>query len=83
MRAGDVIAHRCAQPVVVVSRVVDGQQAAVLGVEQEQQPVEEHERGLADIGEVVITGTSASACARPGKARSKTTRERSWATCCS
>ena len=54
--AGDVVPHALAQPVVVVAGVVDGQQSPVLGVEHEQQPVEEHQRRLADIGEIVIAG---------------------------
>ena len=49
---GDIQSHPLLQPVVVVASVVYGQQAAVLGVEHEQQPVEEHQRRLADLGEV-------------------------------
>ena len=45
----DVVAHGFAQAVVVVAVVVDGQQVAVLGVEEEEQTVEEDERGLADV----------------------------------
>ena len=45
----DVVANGFAQAVVVVAAVVDGQQIAVLGVEEEEQAVEEDEGGLADI----------------------------------
>ena len=45
----DVVANGFAQAVVVVAAVVDGQQIAVLGVEKEEQTVEEDEGGLADI----------------------------------
>ena len=45
----DVVAHGFTQAVVVVAVVVDGQQIAVLGVEKEEQTVEEDEGGLADI----------------------------------
>ena len=44
---GDIIAYRLAQAVVFVTGVVDGEQPAVLGVEHEQQPVEEDQRGIA------------------------------------
>ena len=50
--AGDVVTHRRAQPVVLVTGVVDGQQAPVFGVEQEQQPVEEDQRRLPDLREI-------------------------------
>ena len=50
--AGDVVAHPLAQPVVVVAGVVDGEQAPVLGVEQEEQPVEEDQRRLARLREI-------------------------------
>ena len=43
---GDIVAHRLAQAVVVVAAVVDRQQVAVLGVEQEEQAVEEDQGGL-------------------------------------
>ena len=46
---GDVVAHGLAQAVVVVAAVVDGQQVAVLGVEEEEEAVEEDERGLAHV----------------------------------
>ena len=45
----DVVANGFTQAVVVVAAVVDGQQIAVLGVEEEEQTVEEDEGGLADI----------------------------------
>ena len=45
----DVVANGFTQAVVVVAAVVDGQQIAVLGVEKEEQTVEEDEGGLADI----------------------------------
>ena len=41
-----------AQAVVVVAAVVDGQQVAVLGVEEEEQAVEEDEGGLANVLQV-------------------------------
>ncbi len=50
--AGDVVAHPLAQPVVVVAGVVDGEQAPVLGVEQEEQPVEEDQRRLPRLREI-------------------------------
>ena len=43
----DIAAHLVAQPVVVVALVADRQQVAVLGIEDEQQPVEQDQRGLA------------------------------------
>ena len=46
---GDVVAHGLAQAVIVVAAVVDGQQVAVLGVEEEEEAVEEDERGLAHV----------------------------------
>ena len=58
--AGDVVPHALAQPVVVVAGVVDGQQSPVLGVEHEQQPVEEDQRGLADLCEVLAAGVCQS-----------------------
>ena len=45
----DVVAYGFAQAVVVVAAVVDGQQIAVLGVEKEEQTVEEDQGGLADM----------------------------------
>ena len=45
----DVVANGFTQAVVVVAAVVDGQQVAVLGVEEEEQAVEEDEGGLADV----------------------------------
>ncbi len=48
---GDVVPDPLAQSVVVVACVVDRQQAPVLGVEDEEQPVEEYQRGLPDLGE--------------------------------
>ena len=44
----DVVAHPLAQAVVVIARVVDGEQSAVLGIQHEQQPVQEDQRGVAD-----------------------------------
>ncbi len=58
--AGDVVAHRLAQPVVVVAGVVDGQQSPVLGVQHEQQPVEQDQRRLADLREVLAAGVRQS-----------------------
>ena len=46
---GDIVAYQFAQAVVIVAAVVDRQQVAVLGVEEEEEAVEEDERGLADI----------------------------------
>ena len=46
---GDIVAYQFAQAVVIVAAVVDGQQVAILGVEEEEEAVEEDERGLADI----------------------------------
>ena len=45
----DVAAHLRAQGVIVVARVADGQQVAVLGVEDEEEAVEQDERGLAHL----------------------------------
>ena len=45
----DVAAHLLAQGVIVVARVADGQQVAVLGVEDEEQAVEQDQRGLAHL----------------------------------
>ena len=45
----DVVANGFTQAVVVVAGVVDGQQIAVFGVEEEEEAVEEDEGGLADI----------------------------------
>ena len=44
---GDVVADALAEAVVVVGGVVDGQQAAVFGVEDEEQAVEKDEGGFA------------------------------------
>jgi len=41
-----------AHAVVVVARIAHGQQVAVFGVEQKQQPVQQHQRGLAHFVEV-------------------------------
>ena len=46
--ARHLVAHPPAQAVVIVARVVDRQQPPVLGVEQEQQPIEEDQRCRAD-----------------------------------
>jgi len=45
----DVVANGFTEAVVVVAAVVDGQQVAVFGVEEEEQAVEEDESGLADV----------------------------------
>ena len=45
---GHVVADALAEAVVVVGGVVDGQQAAVFGVEDEEQAVEKDEGGFAD-----------------------------------
>ena len=45
----DVVADGFTQAVVVVAAVVDGQEVAVFGVEEEEQAVEEDEGGLADV----------------------------------
>ncbi len=52
--AGDVVAHPLTQPVVVVAGVVDGEQPPVLGVEQEEQPVEEDQRRLARLRQIFL-----------------------------
>ena len=49
--AGNVFAHPLPQAVVVVTPVVDRQQPPVLGVEQEEQAVEENEGGVPDLRE--------------------------------
>ena len=51
LAASDVLAHPAAQADLGVARVVHGQQAAVLGIEDEQQPVQQHERGVAHLGQ--------------------------------
>ena len=43
----DVVAHPLAQAVVVIPGVVDGEKPPVLGVEHEQQSIQEDQRGLA------------------------------------
>ena len=53
--ACDILTYPLAQAVVIVARVVDRQQSAILRVEHEQHPVEEDQRGRADIGQVVGT----------------------------
>ena len=45
----DVVANGFTQAVVVVAAVVDWQQVAVLGIEEEEEAVEEDEGGLADV----------------------------------
>ena len=52
IRLSNVVANGFTQAVVVVAAVVDGQQIAVLGVEKEEQTVEEYEGGLADMLEL-------------------------------
>ena len=49
--AGDVVPDPLSQAIVVVANVIDRQQAPVLGVEDEEQPIEEDEGGLPDLGE--------------------------------
>ena len=48
--AGHVVPDPFPQPVVVVARVVDRQESPVLGVEKEEQPVEEGQRRLTGLG---------------------------------
>ena len=45
----DFIAYRFSQPVASVEDLVDGQQVAVLSVEEKEKAVEEDQGGLADI----------------------------------
>ena len=45
--AANVFAHLLAKRIVVVAFVADGQQVAVFGIEDEQKPVEQDQRGLA------------------------------------
>ncbi len=47
--AGNVVPHTLSQTVIVVSRVVDREKAAVFGVEQKQEPVEENQRRVTDL----------------------------------
>ena len=52
----DVVAHFFAQAtraVGVIARIAHGQQVAILGVEQEQQPIEKDQRRLANLVEVL------------------------------
>ena len=44
----NVVAYRFAQAIVVVAGIIDGQEAAVLGVEHEEQAVENNQGGLPD-----------------------------------
>ena len=53
MRIGNVVAHALAQAVVVVAPVVDRQEAAVLGVENEEEPIEENKSRSTGGGEIV------------------------------
>ena len=55
--AGDIVAHPLAQAVVVVAGVVDRQQPPVLGVEHEEQAVEEDQGRLVDLRQAGV-GTS-------------------------
>ena len=57
---GDIVAHRFAQAVVVVAAVVDREQVAVLGIEEEEQAVEQDEGSLADISPDLRRCSSAS-----------------------
>ena len=52
------VAYVLAQAVVVVARFVDGQQAPILGVEDEQQAVQENQGGLTDVGQAAAAGLS-------------------------
>ena len=47
LRCPDIATYLLAQGVIVVARVADGQQVTVLGIEDEQEPVEENQGGLA------------------------------------
>ena len=60
----DVVAHRLAQAVVVVAAVVDREQVAVLGVEEEEQAVEQNQGGLAYIPKIcaALFGERADQC---------------------
>ena len=53
---GHVVANALAEAVVVVAGVVHRQQAAVFGVEDEEQPVEKDEGGFADPGHGLVGG---------------------------
>ena len=53
---GDVIAYPLSQAVVVVPRVVDRQESPVLGIEHEEQPVQEDQGGMAHVGEAFAGG---------------------------
>ena len=48
---GNVVAYPLSKPVVVVPRVVDRQESPVLGIEHEEQPVQEDQGGMAYVGE--------------------------------
>ena len=48
----DVVAHPFAQAIVVIARIVDGEQPAVFGVQHEQQPVQKDQRRVADFRQV-------------------------------
>ena len=51
--AGDVVPDPLSQAIVVVANVIDRQQAPVLGVEDEEESIEEDEGGLPDLGEAL------------------------------
>ena len=53
---GDVVADALAEAVVVVGGVVDGEEAAVFGVEDEEEAVEKDEGGFADLGHGPVGG---------------------------
>ena len=48
----DGVSDALPEAVALVGPVVDGEQAAVFGIEHEQQPVQENQRGVADVREV-------------------------------
>ena len=54
--AGNVVPHALAQAVVVVTPVVDRQQVPVLGIEHEEQSIEEDQGGLANPGQGFACG---------------------------
>ena len=56
LAAADVAPHAVAQRVIVVARIPDRQQIAILGIEDEQEPVEQDQRGLPRVRQRGVRG---------------------------
>ena len=63
---GHIVAYALAQAIVVVGGVVDGQKAAVFGVQNEEQAVEKDEGGFLNLGHGSVGGVG-QGLEEPGK----------------